>query len=481
MTFDEITDTISTKEMISLIKPAEMNIPETRHTHIMSADEQRLNIAFYAKAAREHVGWDGFSEANRQAFMQNIEQMYNNISTPRPQYEVMKELFDRTGQYIEDRHFTLNGGRGKYLTGGGKKEERTVGRNFAKLKDKPFGYQCLGGEYKKDENGVELKDENGTRYPIWEIGTIKAPGNEDILVVSIPDFDNRQGTYESWQSFIEKFDEAYLGNKEKWENGRIILDVRNNKGGEDKPLDHVAKRLYGNLVNTYKRCEVRDTALSNAILHTHGAYKEENYSKDGLKKEDILERRYFSGRNQTLFDETETYYPFNPEKGFKGRLDILIDRDVGSSAESAYTSFYHHPNTRFIGENTAGMQQYTQGTFSMPCGYNMRVGVTKLTYYDKEGENIEVKGHKPDINCSGHKFDAMGVALSIPRDEGRVAKRETNEETHSTPTYAEYDPKAASDPRKAYYARTLEPALRHIENTNVITAQNMLNHNNQNR
>ena len=27
----------------------------------------------------------------------------------------------------------------------------------------------------------------------------------------------------------------------------------------------------------------------------------------------------------------------------------------------------------------------------------MRVGVTKLTYWDKDGENIEVKGHKPDI------------------------------------------------------------------------------------
>ena len=93
-----------------------------------------------------------------------------------------------------------------------------------------------------------------------------------------------------------------------------------------------------------------------------------------------------------MFDETAVYYPFNDKEGYHGRIDILTDRGVGSSAESAYTSFYHHPNVRYVGENTAGMQQYTQGSFAMPCGYLMRVGVTKLTYWDKEGENIEVRG-----------------------------------------------------------------------------------------
>lgn len=472
MTFDEIINTLSEQKMINLIKPANIKIEDNLHTRIMSADEQKLNLAFYAKAAREHVGWESFSPENRQAFMQNVEHLYNNISAPKRQYDFMKEVFDNTGKYIEDRHFTLDCGRNKYHTGGGKKEERSVGRNFAKLKDKPFGYQCLGGEYKKDNEGRELLNEDGTHCPIWEIGTMKGPSRENILVVSIPDFDNRQGTYECWDKFIETFDKVYLNNKEKWEQGRIILDVRNNRGGEDKPIDHVAKRLYGNLVNTYKRCEMRDTALSNAILHTHGAYKPENLKKDNITP---IKRSHFSGKNQALFDETAVYYPFNPEKGFKGRLDILIDRDVGSSAESAYTSFYHHPNTRYIGENTAGMQQYTQGTFSMPCGYNMRVGVTKLTYYDREGENIEIKGHRPDIICSGHKFDAMGIALGIPRDEGRVAKRETNEPIHGRNEIAEYDPRINIDTRKAYYAKYLEQGLRRIETKNF-TLQNHLNH-----
>ena len=113
------------------------------------------------------------------------------------------------------------------------------------------------------------------------------------------------------------------------------------------------------------------------------------------------------------------------------------------------------------------MQQYTQGTFAAPWGGNMRVGVTKLTYWDKEGENIEVKGHKPDINCSGH--DAFETALNLGIDDGRVMGfREKNEKESENRIYAEYDPKAVFDSRKAYYAKYLEPAIAEIEKQNAV-------------
>lgn len=112
------------------------------------------------------------------------------------------------------------------------------------------------------------------------------------------------------------------------------------------------------------------------------------------------------------------------------------------------------------------MQQYTQGTFETPWGGNMRVGVTKLTYWDKEGENIEVKGHKPDINCSG--YDAFEIALSLNVDEGRVMGfRMKNEKESENYIYAKYNPKAIVDPRKAYYAKYLDPAIAQIETQNA--------------
>lgn len=109
----------------------------------------------------------------------------------------------------------------------------------------------------------------------------------------------------------------------------------------------------------------------------------------------------------------------------------------------------------------------------MPCGYLMRVGVTKLTYWDKEGENIEVKGHKPDVDCRGK--DAFEAVLQMPRDEGRILGfREKNEPVKGREVFTAYDPKAAADPRKAYYAKYLEPALARVEEENKLERNKVL-------
>ena len=457
--FDDIIASVSDRDMTAVYDGISMdNWTRARpdlDNRLMSADEQRFNLAFYARAAYEHVGWEGFSAENKAGFAREIERLYDAVSEPRRQGEFMAEAAEKTAHFIEDRHFTLATGS-RHFSGGEKAEAPSVGKNVAYRKDLGDTLRVIGEEWRTGWNGE--------RYPLWKIGTAKTAEGDDALVVSIPNLTD-ENDYESWKSFIDTFDKVYEEGRDKWEKGRIILDVRGNGGGEDKPIDHVAKRLYGNLLNTYKRCEIHDTAVSDAFLHRHGAYKPKNYERDGLTAESLVQRKYFSGQNKVLFDETGVYYPFNEQSGYHGRIDILLDKRVGSSAESAYTSFYHHPNVRYIGENTAGMQQYTQGSFAMPCGYLMRTGVTKLTYYDKEGENIEVKGHKPDVCCSGR--DAFETALRLPRDEGRVAGfREKNEMPHGEMRFAAYDPKEASDPRKAYYARYLEPAIRQVEEEN---------------
>ena len=117
------------------------------------------------------------------------------------------------------------------------------------------------------------------------------------MVVSVFDIMHRGNDYEEWKDFIEKFDEVYGKDKEKWEKGRIILDVRGNRGGEDKPIDHMAKRLYGNLVNTYKRCEVKDSSLGYHLYQQHGSVKNAkkfNIPVIGLTKPDKLPENWKS-------------------------------------------------------------------------------------------------------------------------------------------------------------------------------------------
>lgn len=460
LTFEQIIQSIPDAEM--MVKYEGLTLADLEKSHpelddkVLSESEQKLNLAFWAKASMQHVGWNGFGAENQAKFKEAIEKNYAEINGAKRQKDFMQKLAMESADYIQDRHYMLLTGSG-VLCGGGKQEKPSVGNNIAYNKNKPDDFVLVGEERKTDERGNE--------YPLWQIGTMKK-NDEDILVISIPNL-SRDNSYEYWQDFIKTFDKVYDENREKWEKGRIVLDVRGNGGGEDRPIDHVAKRLYGNLVNTYKRCEINDNAISNKFFHDHGAYKPENYAQSGLADEDILQRKHFSNKTQVLFDETKTYYPFNEDKGYKGRMDVLIDRRVGSSAESAYTSFYHHPNVRYIGENTAGMQQFTQGSFAMPCGYLMRVGVTKLSYWDKEGENIEVKGHKPDVNCQGK--DAWTTALTIDRDDGReLGFRELNEPVTGKKVYADYNPKDKTDPRKVYYAKDMEPALANLEHNNIV-------------
>ena len=439
----------------------------------LDKETQQFYLAYYARMLSEHVGFSSFSEENQTAFKLKVEEIYNSIVDGVKGKDFIENMAKSLALYIEDKHCGVEAwekGQNLKLP----EEKGNVGGNLfhKSQEERPDGYQVLArGERKFDEKG----NPDFSTYN-WEIGTINKNG-EDILVVSIPDLPLTNEYASSNKEFCEAFDKQYLGNKEKWEKGRIILDVRGNGGGEDKPIDHVAKRLYGNHTNSYKRCKIKDTELSNWILHKHGAYKEQNYSRQGIKKEDLVKRQNFSGEDKTMFDETSTYYAFNSDKGYNGKIDILIDRRVGSSAESAYTSFYHHPNTRYIGENTSGMQCYTQGTFTAPWGGSIRIGATQLTYWDKESENIEVKGHKPDVVCkqvepnSLQRENALSMALSLPVDEGRILGfREKNEEISGNIVFdKEYDPKSPTDPRKAYYAKYLDPALKEIEVANSLS------------
>ena len=450
--FSEIINSVSFSDLIkNYEKKRRSEIAENNEKNL-SVEAQKFYLAYYAKMASEHVGFENFSKENQEGFKNHIVEMYNKISGERKQGDFLEEMGE-SAKFIEDRHFEVGIGKSEASRGGGEKRDRTVGKNFCyRTEDeRPEGYEKSGG--------ASLTTDNGENVPVWEIGTLNKNG-EDILVVSVFDMMHRGNEYEDWKDFIEKFDEVYDKDREKWDKGRIILDVRGNRGGEDKPIDHVAKRTYGNLVNTYKRCEVKDSPLGYYLYQQHGSVK--NAKKSGLE---VPERKYFSGTSKAMFDETGVYYTFNEEKGYKGKIDVLTCARVGSSAESAYTSFYHHPNVRYIGENTAGMQQYTQGTFATPWGGEMRVGWGKLTYWDKEGENIEVKGHKPDVNCKG--YDAFDVALVIPGDYGRVVGfRELNEEVKGKEVVAEYNPKEKSDPRKAYYTDYTFPAMKKLEEEN---------------
>ena len=78
--FDDIIGSIGEEAMMRAydgISLEDFGKPrEDLDNRVMSCEEQRLNLAFYARAAYEHVGWSGFSAENRNGFKAAVETLY---------------------------------------------------------------------------------------------------------------------------------------------------------------------------------------------------------------------------------------------------------------------------------------------------------------------------------------------------------------------------------------------------------------------
>ncbi len=132
--FDDIIGSIGEEAMMRAydgISLEDFGKPrEDLDNRVMSCEEQRLNLAFYTRAAYEHVGWSGFSAENRNGFKAAVETLYNNIDKPRRQGDFMAEAAEKTAKFIEDRHFMLGMGGGKAFAGGGKKRKTGCREQF---------------------------------------------------------------------------------------------------------------------------------------------------------------------------------------------------------------------------------------------------------------------------------------------------------------------------------------------------------------
>ncbi len=319
-----------------------------------SAKEAKRNVSAYAKLITEHVGYDGFGADNIQKFQEGIENLYNGISSPIPASEFAKQL-KKLQAYIMDNHCTLITPTYEHA----RQDSETEQPKAAQLKkEKIEGYSPLYSEALYNGKVCSLsslsEQQQEQAQKICEIGQINRNG-EKILLVQIPSFGDRDDSYQQWQNFIENFDKIYGENGKDWD--RIILDVRGNPEGEDKPISHIAQRTYGNYVNSYKRCEIMDSKLSDYIYKQHGIFTK--FRPENLK---VLPRKNFSNKKRALFDETKTYYTFNEKQGYKGSIDILIDREVGSAAESAYTLFIITPKFAILEKTQKGCNNISKGT-----------------------------------------------------------------------------------------------------------------------
>jgi C-terminal processing protease CtpA/Prc len=182
---------------------------------------------------------------------------------------------------------------------------------------------------------------------------------------------------------LRRIVKAFQKHQKDWKN--VIIDVRQNGGGDGFPIREIAETLYGNKVPYCLETQKRNTPESEMRLLFPGV--EEDYIGPAL--------------------------PFNGQK--KG-LYVLMDREVASSAEAIVPMLKHYPDVKFIGENTCGCCQYGGlQPISLPNGGQINIGSVYRSYEDGM---VECVGHKPDINCTGR--DAFQESIDQIGDPGRL-------------------------------------------------------------
>lgn len=188
----------------------------------------------------------------------------------------------------------------------------------------------------------------------------------------------------------EEFEQDALKQLERFKEAKnLILDLRGNGGGS------TPSKLIEALMDRPYRGAAWTTPQHTAAFKVWGSYVDE------LDKDPKAPHDETYGELSTLRDLGTGVY-FSPSAWtkpkstlFRGRLFILIDRDVFSAGEDCCIPFKDNHRATIIGEQTGGStgQPYS---VSFPNGMNFRVSSKRDIFPD--GSPFEGVGIIPDVN-----------------------------------------------------------------------------------
>lgn len=177
----------------------------------------------------------------------------------------------------------------------------------------------------------------------------------------------------------------------------LIVDLRGNGGGNSGPMDKLADFLYGAKTRSVVKSWIRTTPEAAIIQSSN-----QNNSWSSLDK----------SKDPAIWQSYDTQYPkfASENQGYTKPIYILTDGNTGSSAEMFVLRMTKHPNVKYVGDNTAGMEVYgfMRETVVPNSGVKLRIG---NVYRELEQKNFELIGHAPDIACRDGQ-DALETAIS---------------------------------------------------------------------
>lgn len=182
----------------------------------------------------------------------------------------------------------------------------------------------------------------------------------------------------------------------------LIIDLRNNGGGNDKPLSDMVDYILGDEnFPIARRQYIRNNPDANAVKKI---YRQSIGTKFNIKSttDPIIYTDNSNSDTLPKFDATRA--------GFNGPIYILIDGGVMSSGELICTLLHNHPKARFVGTNTRGGEVYGYNYADILLPHSHMQFNVGCVYRELFTENFELNGYEPDIKCTDG-MDAFTVAM----------------------------------------------------------------------
>ncbi|MGB0455026.1 MAG: S41 family peptidase, partial [Bacteriovoracaceae bacterium] len=237
------------------------------------------------------------------------------------------------------------------------------------------GKQCLKPKVQKvsvGKNSLESASKN------WSGKFLK----NDIALISIKSFPSGK-----WKGFLEFVESA------KQNAQAIIIDLRQNSGGNDAMGFQMAKTLAGQDIKTpYLKQIKRQTKETLTIWDNYlrgmlsiSKNPEQKKALNKLKDENLsLLAKAFKGELPEFHEGPENKlqgWSYDKRKGFQGQIYILQDRGCGSSCESTIDFFEYFPNVTKIGTHTFGSIHFGNIGFFKLKNSGIRITLPTKTNY----------------------------------------------------------------------------------------------------
>lgn len=271
---------------------------------------------------------------------------------------------DKTSQEVNNIHF--------------------VGKNHLEIGN--FSLTRVFPKFEREEGIENYYEAIQTQKPF-----LKAINNTTLLL-RIPSFNG---------ALKKDIDSVILANKAKIESTEnLIIDIRNNGGGNDSSFSEIIPYLYTNPIRSI-RAQFYSTKLNNQRM----LFLYENYEKYGISKEDreFLKKSYDKlngklGQFVSVHDDDSTVgiSKFDKIYPYPKNVGIIINKGNGSTAEEFLLAAKQSKKVKLFGVTTEGVLDISNMYFvNSPCN-EFKLGYSLSKSFRIPDMAIDGKGIQPD-------------------------------------------------------------------------------------